>query len=64
MEEAFVDDAVKDYDRSNDGKSHSKNDGIDWDEVKKNIKENWIPGLTVSLVSVPLSTALAISSGA
>ena len=27
------------------------------------IRDNWMPGLTVSLVSVPLSTALAIASG-
>jgi len=33
-------------------------------EITQNIKDNFISGLTVSLVSIPLSTALAISSGA
>lgn len=28
------------------------------------VKENYIPGITVALVSLPLSTALAIASGA
>ena len=29
----------------------------------RSVKENWMPGLTVALVSVPLSVALAIASG-
>jgi MFS superfamily sulfate permease-like transporter len=28
------------------------------------VKANYIPGITVALVSLPLSTALAIASGA
>jgi SulP family sulfate permease len=30
----------------------------------KNIKENWKPGLTVALVSIPLSVSIAVASGA
>ena len=31
--------------------------------ICKKVKENWMSGTTVALVSVPLSTALAIASG-
>lgn len=34
------------------------------DSVKKNLTENWKSGLTVALISVPLSIALSIASGA
>jgi hypothetical protein len=32
--------------------------------MKEKIMQNWKSGLTVSIVSIPLSLALAISSGA
>ena len=37
---------------------------FDWGEIKQNIKDNLTSGVTVAMVSIPLSTALAISSGA
>ena len=43
-------------------------DGFAQNDKKKNIidlvKANYIPGITVALVSLPLSTALAIAAGA
>ncbi len=33
-------------------------------DIKKKIKENWKSGLTVSVVSIPLSISLAVAAGA
>jgi MFS superfamily sulfate permease-like transporter len=32
--------------------------------IKQRLQENWKSGLTVSLVSIPLSVSLAVASGA
>jgi SulP family sulfate permease len=37
---------------------------VDFHDLKEKVKQNWKAGFTVSLVSIPLSLALAIASGA
>lgn len=49
---------------NDDNFQKQEDDQMDWPKLKELIKENLYPGITVALVSTPLSSALAMASGA